>query len=232
MVGKRNVIDTTTNIHFFYVLIAVCIVMMTTACFGFDDEGFQYWSSAGTSFDIYKDWKVSLEEELRFGDDGGNLYYEHSDLGFMYGGLADWVDLGANFRLVYEKDSNDKWRRENRPHLNITFKNQIFGLDVSDRSRFEYRDKENKDDVWRYRNKVTVKLPIEITALKLKPYFADEFFVTLNDDNVDKNRFYSGVSLKLTGKIKANVYYLWQSSRSGNKWKDINALGTQLKIAF
>lgn len=150
----------------------------------------------------------------------------------MYTSFAEWLDLGLNYRQVFEKDGKRKWRRENRPHFNITFKVKLFDLDVSNRSRFEYRDRENKEDLWRYRNKITVKLPFELTGLKLKPYLADEVFVTLNDDNVDRNRFYSGFSLNLSKNIKANIFYLWQSSRSGSQWKDINVLGTGLTILF
>lgn len=210
----------------------ICIEIFNKPCFGFDDEGFQYWSAASVSFDISKDWKCTFEEEFRLGDDGGNLYYQHSDLGFVYKSLADWIELGANYRQVFEKDSEGKWRQENRPHLNITLKGQLFDLSLNNRSRFEYRDKENKEDLWRYRNKTTVKLPLELTGFKLQPYLADEVFVTLNDDNVDRNRLYSGVSFDLSKDIKASVFYLWQSTRSGREWKDIYVLGTGLKLYF
>jgi len=109
---------------------------------------------------------------------------------------------------------------------------QLFGLNVSDRTRFEYRDREDKDDLWRYRNKVTVKLPLELTELKLKPYLADEVFIPLNDDNITKNRIYAGVSFQLLENMTGEVFYLWQSSRTAGDWKDTNVLGTRLKFRF
>jgi hypothetical protein len=108
----------------------------------------------------------------------------------------------------------------------------MFGLSVSDRNRFEYRDREDEDDVWRYRNKVTVKFPFELTLLKLKPYVADEIFITLNDDNIDRNRFYAGASFGLTKGLDMDIYYMWQASRSAEEWIDINVLGTGLKFKF
>ncbi len=213
-------------------LALICSGLTSEFCFAYNDEGFQYWSSASASFDINKDWKGTLEEEFRLGNDGGHLYYHHSDLGFVYRSIADWIDLGFNYRKVFEKDSNGKWRQENRPHLNITLKTHLFNLDVSNRARLEYRDREKKKDVWRYRNKTTVKFPLKLTKLKLQPYIADEIFITLNDDNVDRNRFYAGASLNLSKNIKANIFYLWQSSRSGHQWKNINVIGTQLKFLF
>jgi len=213
-------------------MILVCGYTYNTSCFAFDDEGFQLWSSAGASFDISNQWKGKFEEEFRLGNDGGNLYYQHSDIGFTYTGLADWIDLGFNYRYVTEKDSQDRWKVENRPHFNVTVKGQLFGLDFSDRSRFEYRDRESKENVWRYRNKVTVKTPVEIAGLKLPTYIADEVFITLNDDNLDRNRLYFGLPLTLAQDFKTDIFYLWQSSRSGGEWKDISVIGVFLKFSF
>jgi len=215
-----------------FVVTVITVVLISEICFAFDDEGFQYWSTAGFSFDIDKDWKVTFEEEFRLGDDGGHLYYQHSDLGLVYKSFADWIDLGVNYRGVFEKDSNGKWRQENRPHLNVTLKGKLFGFDLSDRSRLEYRDRENKKDVWRYRNKVTVKLPLELTKLKLQPYLADEVFINLDEEGYNRNRLYSGVSFKLSKNLTGNVFYLWQSSKSGGGWKDLNVIGTGLKFYF
>ncbi len=216
----------------YFAVMATTIVLAGEICFAADDGDFQYWSSADFSFDIDKDWKFKFQEEFRLGESGGRLYRHHSDAGFVYTGFADWIDLGFNYRQVFEKDSEGEWRQENRPHLNVTLKGKLLGLDVSDRSRIEYRDRENKEDVWRYRNKVTVKLPFELTEFKLKPYLADEVFITLNDDNVDRNRLYAGVSFKLAKNLKGDVFYMWQSSRSSSSWTDINVLGTALKFSF
>ncbi|MHC4105710.1 MAG: DUF2490 domain-containing protein [Planctomycetota bacterium] len=213
-------------------IVLLCSYASNKSCFAFDDEGFQLWSSAGASFDINKEWKGKVDEEFRLGNDGGNLYYQHSDIGFTYKGLADWIDVGFNYRYVIEKDSNDKRLEENRPHFNVTVKSRLLGLDVSNRSRFEYRDRESKENVWRYRNKVTVKIPLEIAGLKLPTYIADDVFITLNGDNIDKNRLYFGLPLTLSQKFKTDIFYLWQSSRSSREWKDINVIGIFLKFDF
>lgn len=229
---KKKPIKKRTKIAICLFIILLCSDAYNTSCFAYDDEGFQLWSSAGASFDINKEWKGKFDEEFRLGNDGGHLYYQHSDIGFIYTGLADWLNLGFNYRYVNEKDSKDQWREENRPHFNVTVKSRLFGLDVSDRSRFEYRDRESKENVWRYRNKVTVKLPFEIDTFKLQPYIADEVFITLNDDNIDRNRLYFGLPLTLSQKFKTDIFYLWQSSRSGREWKDISVIGVYLKFYF
>ena len=105
------------------------------------------------------------------------MFYHHWDLGFAYEGLAEWLSVGLNFRQMFEQDSKGIWRQENRPHLNVILKGNLFDCSVSNRSRLEYRDKEVSEDLWRYRNKTTLKFPFELTALKLQPYVADEVFI-------------------------------------------------------
>jgi len=214
------------------VVTVTTVLLLTEICFAFDDGDFQYWSAASASFDINKDWEVTFEEEFRLKESGGHFYRHHSDLGFVYKSLADWIDLGFNYRQIFEKDSKGKWRKENRPHLNITLKGKLFDIGVSSRSRFEYRNRENKKDLWRYKNKVTLKFPLELTGLKLQPYLADEVVFNFDEEGYNRNRLYSGVSFKLTKNTKGAVYYLWQSTRANGGREDINVLGTQLKFSF
>ena len=213
-------------------VIGILVLLVSGSCFGYSDEGVQWWTAATASFDVAEDWSGKLSQEFRLGDDGGNLYYEHTDLAFTYTGLTEGIDAGVGFRLIYEKNSSDDYKRENRPHFNVTFKGKLFDWSVSDRNMFEYRDKDNKEDVWRYRNKVTIKFPVELTALKIKPYIADEIFLTMNDDKVDRNRLYFGGSVGITENLSADLFYMWQSSNSGGKWLDLDVLGTYLKFKF
>ena len=216
----------------FLAVTGMAVMLLVNACFGYDDEGFQYWSVVGFSHKLNKDWRVDFEQDFRLGDDGGNLYYEHSDLGFVYSGLAEWIDLGFNYRLVYEKDKNDDRQPENRPHLNVTFKGKLFGWDVSDRSRLEYRDRKNLEDVWRYRNKIAVYFPIELTDLKLQPYIANEAFINFDPDDFAKNWFYTGFRFKLMENIKADIYHMWQAKKTASEWEDVYVLGTKLIFIF
>jgi hypothetical protein len=216
----------------FFVILAMVILLVGRTCFASDDGDFQFWSKARVYFDIDKDWGFSFEEEFKFGENAGNLYSHHSDFGFEYKSFADWVDFGFYYRQAYEKDSEDKWREEHRPHLDVTLKGKLFDLGLSDRSRLEYRDREKAKDVWRYRNKVKATLPVELTRFKLKPYVADEVFFNVDAKGYYRNRLYGGVTFGLSKDVKGDVYYLWQSSRSGGDWEEINALGATLKFYF
>lgn len=209
-----------------------CVLFWSGVCLAFSDGDLQYWSTADFSFEMNEDWKVNLQEELRLGNGAGNLYYHHSDVGFVYRGLGDWIDLGFNYRQVVEKDSDDTCRPENRPHLNLTLKGKLFDLLVSDRSRVEYRDRDNKDDLWRYRNKLTVKFPFTLTEFKLQPYVADEVFIECDSRDFNKNRIYAGFDFNLTKDLKGGIFYMLQSTRGNGRWNDLNVIGTKLKFSF
>jgi hypothetical protein len=210
---------------------AILAAFTNRPCFAFNDEGFQYWNTAEVSFGINKDWKVEVEEELRLGDEGGNLYYHHTDLGFVYENFAQGVDLGFNCRQVFEKDSEGTWRRENRPHLNVTLKAKLLDLELSSRSRFEFRDRENKEDIWIYRNEVTMEFPWALTDLKLKPYVAEEIFVILDPGKYLGDRLYAGMYLDISENMQADFYYLWQLKRLRDI-QDIHVFGFRLKFRF
>jgi len=184
--------------------------------------------------------KLTFTEEFRLGDDGGTLYRHHSDIGLVYMSLFDNVDLGLNYMQVFEKDDTGKWRQENRPHLNLTVRGKIFGLDIADRSRIEFRDRENKNDTWRYRNKFTINRPFEFLdseALskfrdRYKPYVADEVFLNCDGSGYVRNRLSIGVLITLTTNMAGDLYCLWQSDEADSGTKDIQVLGFKLVISF
>jgi hypothetical protein len=202
------------------------------SCFASTDGDFQFWSTVGVSFDVNKDWAGAVEEHLKFGNDAGHLYYQHTDLGFTYKSFADWIDIGFNYKQVFVELPDDHWSSENRPHLNITFKGRLGSLDFSDRSRFEYRDKEYGDDLWRYVNKFEVNLPFELTKFKFRPYVADQVYINMDGSGFEKNRVYTGVTFELSEDIESELYYVHQWSEFLGRWQELSALGLQLKFRF
>ena len=209
------------------------VVLFPNLSFAFDDGDFQYWNTEGASWKISNDSKVNLEQEFRFGDNAGNPYYNHTDIGISYSGLYDWLVLGLNYRHVNEEKSSG-WKVENRPHLNATVKFELAELNFSNRGRLEYRNKEDADNYFRYRNKFAVKFPFKLTDFAIQPYVADEWFYDFDSKRLNRNRFYSGIIFKLLDNLSGEVYYLLERNESSStkKWTDVNVLGTKLKIYF
>ena len=210
----------------------MAVFLLSRHCYAFADGDVQFWQTIGASFDIDKNWTVEVEEHLKLGHAAGHLYLHQTDLGFVYKGLADWIDLGFNYKQGYRKDDDGHWQRENRPHVNITFNGRFGSLDFSDRSRFEYRDREGTEDLWRYVHRLEVELPFELTKFKFRPYIADQVYLNLEGQTFEKNRIYTGVTFELTKNIESEFYYVWESKKSDGQWKELNALGFQIEILF
>lgn len=198
--------------------------------YAYEDGDFQIWHTENQEIKISNETKATFEEEFRWGDDATDFYYHHYDYGIM-ANAGKYISVGVNYRQVYEQK---KWefKTENRPHVNLALKYELWGFKLEDRNRFEYRHFDYQDDSCRYRNKATIKLPVNIAKIEVAPYVADEIFISTNGSGLDRNRLYSGLEIGITKNIKADIYYLLQAGKSSGKWSDINALGTKLKIIF
>ncbi|MBN2097537.1 MAG: DUF2490 domain-containing protein [Candidatus Omnitrophica bacterium] len=212
-------------------IVSAAALFIQQACLAFDDGDFQFWNTEELSWSLVGEWGMQLEQEFRWGDDARNPYYRHTDLGFNYSGLSPWLDIGFNYRQIFEEKSTE-WKSENRPHFNATVKFNLGDFKLSNRSRFEYRNREDADNFWQYRNKLSLKLPVKFTRFELKPYLADEIFVNFDEQELDRNRLCTGWAFKLFKDLGGELYYLWQRSKKSGNWSDANVLGTKLKLAF
>lgn len=212
------------------VVFVVIGLVLAAKVYAYDDGDFQIWNTESQEFKVNQESKIIIEEEFRWGDDAGDFYYHHYDAGFVYS-LNKYLDLGINYRQVYEK-KNGKFKEENTPHLNVALKYEFYGFKFDDRNRFEYRHFDYQTDTWRYSNKFAIKSPWKLTRFEIQPYLADEIFVELDNGSLNRNRLYSGFGFSLAKKIKGEVYYLLQSSKSSGLWTDANVLGTKLKLVF
>lgn len=193
---------------------------------------FEYWSQLGFTAPIVEQWEFEGEGEMKLTDDARSSTTENVNLAFVYGGLADWVDLGVAFKREFEKDGQGQWQAENRPQLNVTFKATTERLAISNRSRMEYRDLHGEPDYWRYRNLTTIKLPVLQADWALRPYVAMEPFFSIDAGGFKKNRTYVGIASQLHERISAKLFYLWATRKSGGQWDDFHILGTNLMFHF
>lgn len=214
----------------FFLATVFLLTIFLCNCYAFDDGDFQYWNAESISWEFSKSWKLKIEEEFRFGDSITDFYYQYSDLGLSFVAVEKYLDIGVNYRQIFEEKQN-KWLCENRPHLNATAKFDIYKFAISDRNRFELRHREKTSDGWRYRNKFMIKSP-KMTPFDIQPYIADEIFVDFIKGELNVNRLYGGICFKLFKNLKGEIYYLWQAKKRSDNWLDFNVLGTKLTLSF
>jgi len=215
----------------FIVIFGILMTLfISTPEFAHDDGDWQFWNIESIEGKLNKGWKVKLEEEFHFGDSMEELYYHHTDLGLTYK-LIYWFSLGIAFRQIYEKNSGE-WKEENRPHISGTFKWKIHEFKLKNKSRLEYRIREGKEKTMRYRDKLTVIPPLKWTKLGIQPFIADEIFVDFDKGELNRNRFYIGITNKLSENLMLNIFYLWQTSKKQREWLNCNVVGIKLGFGF
>jgi hypothetical protein len=210
----------------------ITATLFPTVCLAGRSGNLEYWQEIGVSHDINEDWVVHAEEEFRAGRHNGNPYLHNVNVGLVYKKVSDWLDIGLDFKKEYEKDSTGKFRQENRPHLNISFKGKLLNIDAGNRLRLEYRDRESKEDLFRLRHQIKLKFPLKFTRLELQPFVAEEFFINLGENNVSQNRLSAGFSSRAAKNIDIRVYYMLKTSKITGGWEDTNVIGTGLVLRF
>lgn len=216
-----------------FFLLAALVLLPVNRLYAFNNGDFQMWHTEAQQLKLSEPFKITTEEEFRWGNNVSLLYYQHYDAGLVYNANKN-MDLSVNYRQIFEKRSGKgKFKDENRLHVNLTFKTDIYGFKLEDRNRIEYRHFRDKADFTDYRNKLSLSYPLTVSNVEFYPYVANEIFVDLKDKGgFTRNRLYSGLGVNLTKYIKAEIYYMLQSTKSSGSWIDANVLGTKIKIAF
>jgi len=206
------------------------LLMMIASAYAYHDGDFQVWNTEAEEFKVNKDSKIALEQEFRWGGSAREFYYQHYDLGYFYN-LQTYLNVGGGYRHIYELKKG-KFKLENEPYLTAALLWDFQDFKFEDRNRLEYRQFDFQPHTWRYRNKLTVKMPWKFTKFEIQPYLADEIFLDFENAAFSRNRFSAGLSMNLTKNLKAEAYYLLQSTRSAGRWTEANVLGTKVRLAF
>ena len=221
------------------------LLFAAAVCVG--DTDFQHWSNVDGTFNLNEEWIFKVENQFRFSD-SEDFFQHHTDFGLTYTQLADWLDVGANYRFIRRKRRDGDWEEENRPHFNFIFKGQLFYIRVRHRLRFEYNDDDDLGDYATIRNKFTLNpefeddrdflplLPSEaktfLYSRNVRPFAAYEFFADTETNQVSRHRFSTGLSAKLNDFLVGDVYYMFEYNRSFADKDDLHVLGASLKFIF
>lgn len=218
-----------------YVIVAILIAVLAligSKVYAYDNGDFQIWNTDTEDIKVYKNLKLFMEQEFRFGKNASEFYYQHYEFGPVFS-FDKMLDLGFTYRLVYERLHNQKWREEDEPSVNATLKFDLWKFKLDDRNRFEYRHFRYKDDSFRYRNKFTIKFPLEFKKMKFSPYACDEMFMCSDSTGFNENRVSSGVEFELTKNAKFDIFYMFKENKiKDNKWNNANVLGMKVRITF
>ncbi len=196
---------------------------------GWADDA-QLWLNQSIRVKLADDWQASVAQEFRF-TDGMADFTVYFVEGGASGRLSSWFDVGMFYRQQYERSSG-RWLEENRPYVEGTLRWKWADIPFSDRNRIEYRVREDRTDMMRYRNRLMIESPKRWTQWKICPYAADEIFIDSDAGELNRNRVYVGVKAQPLSWLTAEVYGLWEASKTGNDWASTHVLGVKTGFAF
>jgi len=208
------------------------LMAWSALCYAYDDEDFQVWNTDVEEFQIGTDTRLALEEEFHWGDNAGEFYYQHYDIGIRHGFNRHLI-AGAGYRQIYERKNGD-FKEENSSYVIAILFFEESGFVFEDCNKIEYKDYDYQQDFWRYRNKFTLRLPFKFTKFELQPYVSDEIFVGFASatNQFNQNRAQAGFGMKLLSWLKAEIYYMRLSVKGSAGWREANVLGTKMKLSF
>lgn len=208
----------------------LCSILLFQTRFAFAGDQLQFIATESFSFPVEDKTHVLLEGESGFTPDVRKLYYQHAEVGVEYT-AADWLDLELDYRKIWERE-NGRWNIEDRPHINAKIKWSYSCFDMSNRHRLEYRIREHKDDIWRYRNETALSFSIPGFREKLRIFFRDDVFIDFDAGEWSANKFEGGLAAEITEPIKWEIFFIKESAKEADGWIDINGIGSKLKVDF
>jgi hypothetical protein len=195
------------------------------------NEDFQIWNTDETELGIGKATKFIAQQEFRWGKDVAELFYQHYDFGFSWA-FDKAFELATGYRLILERIKY-KWMESDEPYVMMTGKLDLWKFKFDDRNRIEYRHFRFAEDSLRYRNRFTIKYPIEFKSITISPFASNEIFIGSNATGYNQNRLESGLEFKLTRYIRTSVSYMQQQIKiRDDKWFKANTIWLKMKISY
>jgi hypothetical protein len=172
----------------------------------------QAWIDQAVSKGLTERLTVRVAQSFRYSFDESQLATYYLEAGGTWAARS-WLSLGAGYRQQVDRRES-RWIGENRPFADAILRWNIRSVAISDRNRIEYRNREEQDDIFRYRNKLTVQYNAWEPGFGLKPYAAAEAFIDESANLKERNRtrFTLGIRTDPDRHLLRNVEASWTQS--------------------
>ena len=228
-------------------LLISSIVFLTNECLGGDNFG--TWNTVQVTMDLEEDGLYAgVSEESRIGTRSGESpkrMDEFHTTAFLDWKLFDWMTVGVQDDFVLLRDGSDKrYKRDERPGVNIAFSQSLWGFDIMNRSRFVDRDIEGERPHFRYRNltKLTAPAVFHAWGRPVRPYASYEWYFDegSKDREIRKNdkfgQFWTdfGLQISIYDGINMAVFYRLVEIKSteSHDWSPVHVVGIGAYMLF
>ncbi len=203
-----------------------------------DPTDFQVWSETTVSVPVVRDDKNDARVSflmlgtIRLGQN--RLYPVDRRIGAGF----DWrintyLNFSPTYLYRYGRSRRDRPADfEHRIRFDLTVQKKFEHFTIKDRNRVEYRAQNSKSDFVRYRNKVSLKVPVKKDGEEIfAPFVANEFFYSTADKAWSSNEFSTGVEVGLPSNTSAEIFYVYRTNDVGSI-RTIHGVGANFKITI
>lgn len=203
------------------------------------DHDLEFWNDTSLTIPLIKQKNKKGEkvEKINFllsgtfraGNNISRPVDERIGFGFDYI-LNKYLTLTASYFYRAGQPPTGGNEYEHRIRLDATPGNKWKYFSLRDRNRFEYRIRHFRANSSRYRNRLTMTIPVKKDGKELfAPFVADEIFYDFREHKLNRDEFSTGISKKFNKNFSADFYYLIQANRE-MALKYVNVIGVNFKF--
>lgn len=206
------------------------------------------WNTVQVQKDIGNGFSAGVSEESRIGvnqDENPKKLDEFHTTAFVDWRFSRLMSIGIQDDMVLLRNRSDaRYRRDNRPGVNVALFESFYGVDFMNRSRFIMRDLEDERPYFRYRNLTKATLPEIFRVLEhpVRPYISYEWYYDegSKDRKIRKNdkfgQFWTdfGLQVSLCKDVSLSLFYriVEIKSTSSHDWSPGHVVGCTVGISF
>ena len=211
-------------------IIVTILFIFTSLLSAFESGDYQYWNGMYANKNVNGSVELHLSEMIKWGGNMSNLFLHRTDFGLKYE-VSERVQVSANYKQV-NTEREDKWYAYNTPYFSITINFNPSFILLENRHQIEYWFANEKNDYGRYRNKIKIIPQIGHSRFPFDLYLAEETFIMLNSEGINKLRFYMGIDFELFKGKEMGLYYCLQQTETEIGWNNYHVLGTSIKLLY
>lgn len=209
-------------------LICVILTISCQSAFSQDNRDFYLWNTTGAKINLNQlyDLNVSAKIHYRLNEHFRDMTYLDLSLSRV---MNKWLNLAVAFRgAQLPKSTGDVM--EYRPQFATNLHFNAGKVKGKSTNRIEYRALSKGDNHFRYYHNFFLHFPS--FAHLPKPYVGEELFVKLNSESIHLFRMYGGLHVLEQKSFRVDMYYVWQKSKSNEKWKGADVVGLNLYFSI
>jgi len=186
------------------------------------EQDFQLWSKLGASYDLNKDFSLSLDQGFRARENASLPDVNFSNLSLKYDLIKKW-SVAIGYRYITDFDLSQNTSTSHRIYTDINYRKKKKRWLMKNRLRYQYQE-EN----FTLRDKASLSYNIRKTPLE--PFTAFELF--FKDSEFKKWRYTLGASYPFLKEFDIDAYYRIQQSFNTNNPKQLHILGLGIEYKF